>query len=35
MTYIEVHVGGMHGEPLLIHQLESYAVQYVEGPVIL
>jgi hypothetical protein len=31
ITYIEVHVSSMHLKPLLIHQLEGYAVENVES----
>lgn len=30
-TYIEVHVGCMHGKPLMIHQLEGYAIKKVKS----
>jgi hypothetical protein len=33
-TYIEVHVSSMHVKPLLIHQLEGYAVENVKSSII-
>jgi len=34
-TYIEVHIGGAHGKPFMIHKLECYAIEKVKCRVIL
>jgi hypothetical protein len=33
-TYVEVHVSSMHVKPLLIHQLEGYAVENVKSLIV-
>jgi hypothetical protein len=33
-TYIEIHIGGVHFKPFLIHQLKGYAVKNVKSSII-